>query len=797
MYRADMGGVDISMNSENCSRPLDLKQIRITDTFWEREQELVRREVIPYQWEALNDRVPGASPSFCMHNFKAAGNLMRQRRARGNGYVPPVYTYRGFEALPEDPGNPEPDKFYGFVFQDSDFSKWIEAVAYSLINHPDPELERTADEAIDIVCAAQAENGYLDTYYIINGMDRIFTNLRDHHELYCFGHLAEGAAAYYQATGKDKLLKAAQRYADFIGERFGPEEGKSKGYPGHEIAEMALARLYEVTGEKKYLDLSRFFLEMRGTRPYYFDLEEKERAEHEGKPYRQPGGGLRFQYHQAHLPVREQTEAVGHAVRAVYLYSGMADVARLTQDEAMYAACERLWDSIVNEKLYITGGIGGTRLGEAFSYPYDLPNDTAYSETCAAIGLVFFARRMLEIRADNRYGDVMELALYNTVLAGMALDGKSFFYVNPLEVLPEACEKDERKQHVKSMRQKWFGCACCPPNIARMVSSLGAYAYTASETTLYTHLYMGSELNFEWDGHGMNMQVETDFPWDGHVKITLHDRRGTQTAEGSIGSTGGQAEEEAMGSKEAQTAAGTQGTLAFRIPDWCREAQVEVRRGQCTLSDWKLESGTIVSEGKKLAVGQLSSMGENDGSALAAGDSLRTAGDGFLGIAGGGSSAAQMIRFPESPDNIEGRMQDGYLYLSGEWQEGDEIYLTFPMEVRCVRTNTKVRENIGKAAFLRGPVCYCMEEADNGKELHLLRADTGRLREIKVEHSDEMGHEMRILQIPGYRQEPWGEAAGLYAEAAPVKEQEAALTFIPYYAWNNRGEGEMSVWVRY
>ena len=821
------------MNNEEFSRPLDLKQIRIKDTFWEREQELVRREVIPYQWEALNDRVPGASPSYCMRNFRVAGNLMRRKRTQGNGFVPPAYTYRGFEALPEDPGNPEPDQFYGFVFQDTDFSKWIEAVGYSLINHPDPELERTADEAIDIVCAAQAENGYLDTYYIINGMDRIFTNLRDHHELYCFGHLAEGAASYYQATGKDRLLKAAQRYADFIAERFGPEEGKCKGYPGHEIAEMALARLYEVTGEEKYLELSRFFLDMRGTRPYYFDLEEKERAEHEGKPYRQPEEGLRFQYHQAHLPVREQSEAVGHAVRAVYLYSGMADVARLTKDEAMYAACERLWGSIVNEKLYITGGIGGTRLGEAFSYPYDLPNDTAYSETCAAIGLVFFARRMLEIRADNRYSDVMEQALYNTVLAGMALDGKSFFYVNPLEVLPEACEKDERKRHVKSIRQKWFGCACCPPNIARMVSSLSAYAYTASETTLYTHLYMGSELDFEWDGHGMNMQVETDFPWDGHVKVTLHDRRGTQAAEGSMGSKEAQAAEGSMGLKEAQAAegsmglkeaqaaegsmglkeaqaaegfmglkeaqaaAGTQGTLAFRIPGWCREAQVEVRRGQCTLSDWKLEGGTIVSEGKKLDVGQLPSIGESDGSALAAGDSFRTAGEGSLGIAGGGSLATQAIRFPESPDNIEGRMQDGYLYLSGEWQEGDEIYLTFPMEVRCVRANTKVRENIGKAAFLRGPVCYCMEEADNGSDLHLLRADTGRLREIKVEHSDEMGHEMRILKIPGYRQEPWGEEAGLYAEAAPAKEQEVALTFIPYYAWNNRGEGEMSVWVRY
>lgn len=533
----------ITMDKKNYSNPLDLKQVRITDEFWGREQELVRKEVIPYQWDALNDRIPDAAPSYCMRNFKVAGRLMKEKREQGAKFVAPAYTYRGFEALPEDPANPDPDKFYGFVFQDSDFAKWIEAVGYSLINHPDPELEKTADEAIDIVCAAQAENGYLDTYYIINGMDRIFTNLRDHHELYCFGHLLEGAVAYYQATGKDKLLKAAERYADFIVSKFGPEEGKCKGYPGHEIAEMALARLYEVTGERKYLDLSKFFLEMRGTKPYYFDIEEKERAEHDGLPYKEPDPAeIRHAYHQSHYPVREQSEAVGHAVRAVYLYSGMADVARLTGDEAMFEACERLWDNITKEKLYITGGIGGTHIGESFSFGYDLPNDTAYSETCAAIGLAFFARRMLELQADSRYGDVMEQALYNTVLAGMALDGKSFFYVNPLEVLPEACEKDERKRHVKAIRQKWFGCACCPPNIARIVSSFGAYVFTQNESTLYTHLYAGSNVSCTLNGAALDMKLESNFPWNGEVKAAIH-------AESAVN-----------------------GTLAFRVPGWCRRA---------------------------------------------------------------------------------------------------------------------------------------------------------------------------------------------------------------------------------
>lgn len=701
------------MKTENFSKPLDLKEVKVTDEFWGREQELVRTEVIPYQWEALNDRIPGAEPSYCMRNFKVAGRLMREKREQGAKFVAPAYTFRGFEALPEDPANPDPDKFYGFVFQDSDFAKWIEAVGYSLLNHPDPELEKTADEAIDIVCAAQAENGYLDTYYIINGMDRIFTNLRDHHELYCFGHLVEGAVAYYQATGKDKLLLAAERYADFISGRFGPEEGKCKGYPGHEIAEMALARLYELTGEQKYLDLSRFFLDVRGTKPYYFDIEEKERAEHEGRPYKAPAEGLRFQYHQAHVPVREQSEAVGHAVRAVYLYSGMADVARLTGDEAMFAACERLWNSIVNEKLYVTGGIGGTHIGEAFSYPYDLPNDTAYSETCAAIGLAFFARRMLEIQADNRYGDVMEQALYNTVLAGMALDGKSFFYVNPLEVVPEGCEKDERKRHVKSVRQKWFGCACCPPNIARIVGSIGAYVYTAGQDTLYTHLYVGSRVSVSLNGKQLDMQLESSFPWEGAVKAVLH-------------------MEEAV-----------QGTLAFRIPGWCREMTAQVRE----------------------------------------------AADGGRSVAG---------------CRVKRRTEKGYLYFTGEWRDGDEILLDIPMEVRCVNANTGVRENIGKVAFLRGPVCYCMEEADNGKDLHLLRVNLQKavsqagadMSGITVETSRELGHEMRILKVPGLRQQPSEEAAALYGDYAPPKEQETTLTLVPYYAWNNRGEGEMSVWVR-
>ena len=522
------------MDKKMYSHPLSLRSMQINDSFWKREMELVRKEVIPYQWEALNDRVEGAAPSFAMRNFKVAAKKNQERRERGDAFKEPEYTFRGFETLPEDPEHLE-DKFYGFVFQDSDFSKWIEAVGYSLTQHPDPELERIADGAIDIVCAAQQDDGYLDTYYIINGKNHIFTNLKDHHELYCMGHLIEGAVAYYEATGKDKLLKAAARFADYAAAHFGAEEGKCKGYPGHEIAEMALVRLYDVTGEARYLELSKFFIDERGKRPYYFDKEHPEEVK------RGHEDDLRYAYNQAHMPVREQDEAVGHSVRAVYLYSGMADIARMTGDESLYAACEKLWDSITKEKMYITGGIGGTHIGEAFSFPYDLPNDTAYAETCASIGLVFFARRMLEICPDAKYADVMELALYNGILSGMALDGKSFFYVNPLEVLPEACHKDERKFHVKPVRQKWFGCACCPPNLARLISSIGAYAFTEKEDTLFVHLYMGSTLKKMVGEREVQVRVDSQMPWDGEVAVTVE-------------------------------AKGTEFVLAMRIPGWCEGA---------------------------------------------------------------------------------------------------------------------------------------------------------------------------------------------------------------------------------
>lgn len=670
------------MNENNYTKPLSLRRIQITDSFWKKELELVRNEIIPYQWEALNDRIEGASPSFCMRNFKVAGRQNRKRQEKGEAFIEPTYTFRGFETLPEDENHLE-EKFYGFVFQDSDFYKWIEAVAYSLTQHPDRALEKLADEAIAIVCEAQQEDGYLDTYYIINGKDKIFSNLRDHHELYCLGHLIEGAVAYYEATGKRKLLEAACRYADYTERHFGKEENKCKGYPGHEIAEMALVRLYEVTGEKKYEKLSRFFIEERGKRPYYFDTEHPEAVEKNKEEQ------LRYEYHQAHMPVRQQREAVGHAVRAVYLYSGMADMARLSNDKTLYDSCITLWNSIVNEKMYITGGIGGTHLGESFSFPFDLPNDTAYAETCASIGLIFFARRMLQIEPKAEYANVMERALYNTVLGGMAMDGKSFFYVNPLEVLPEACHKDERKFHVKPIRQKWFGCACCPPNLARLLGSIGSYSFTEKEDTLFVHLYTGCELEKEVLGETAKITITSSLPYRGDVSVQV---KGTDKPF----------------------------TVALRLPDWC--------------------------------------------------SSYETAG-------------------LEGSDTWE---KDGYLYVKKVWKEEDKVSLSFPMEVRFMRANEKVRENVNKVAVTRGPLVYCLEEADNGKDMHLLSVESHPA--VLLEDRLIGGETVKGIVVEGKRQINKSSARLYYTEDLPSFEKKG-LHFIPYYTWANRGENEMQVWV--
>ena len=670
---------------ENLSRPLPLGSVRVKDPFWMREMDLIRTAVIPYQWEALNDRVPGAAPSWWVHNMQAAARAVQIKKTGGE-YVP---AQRDFNIVvqPREGEAPLPDAFYGWVFQDSDGYKWLEAVAYQLLIRPDAALQQKAQQAVDMICAAQEEDGYLDTFYTLTGRERAFTYLKDHHELYCFGHLAEAAVAWHQATGRDDLLNAAARFAQCIARRFGP--GKERGCPGHEIAEMALVRLYEETGDRQYLNLCNFFLDVRGTDPSTFALEENRRRREQGQN-ELPVTAERYVYYQAHRPVRQMDEAVGHAVRQMYLCSGMADAARLTGDQEMAAACRRLWRSTVREKMYVTGGVGGTHVGEALSRPFDLPADTAYSETCAAVGLAFFARRMLEMELDSQYADVMERALYNTVLAGMALDGRSFFYVNPLEVDPDACDTDQRLSHVKPERQKWFGCACCPPNIARIVSSLGAYIAGTGPEGLQVHLYVGSEITAPMPGGEITVRIDADLWKDGRVTLTV------MRGEGD-------------------------GEIALRLPDW------------------------------------------------AAGYTL-------------------------SADGRAARVEKGYLHVAGPWRAGDEMTVDFAMPVRAVAASPLVRENVHQVCFTRGPLVFCAEERDNPAPLHLLRACPDRAEEAVVSQREIAGVTVPVITVPGRRVTPPGDAP-LYAPWQAEETQEIPIVLVPYFAWNNRGRGQMRVWL--
>lgn len=440
------------------------------------------RHLLDYQWRLLNDEVDGAEPSHCIENFRIAAGAVE-------------------------------GEFYGMVFQDSDFGKWLEALGYKLMAEPDAALEARADEVIALMEKAQLPDGYLNTYFLCTGVEKRWTNLRDCHELYCAGHLLEGAIAYWQATGKRRALEVMIRCADHICRHFHTEN--LRGYPGHAEIELALCKLYDVTGERRYLDMAAAFIDRRGLRPYYFD-EEQKRLDKAFFPWNSPFGR---QYAQGHLPVREQFTAEGHAVRALYLASGAADVALRTGDAGLWEACRRQFRNVVERRMYITGGVGSTCTGEAFTFDFDLPDDTAYAETCASVALILFARRMLRGELDGLYADAMERALYNTCLAGISLDQERFFYVNPLAVYPEACAKDPNKRHVLPERQRWLGCACCPPNLARLLCSLVSCQYTVGAHEIQAHLYLQSTVTMQVNGAPVEIAMETDYPRDGRVRI--------------------------------------------------------------------------------------------------------------------------------------------------------------------------------------------------------------------------------------------------------------------------------------
>mgnify|MGYP000799387625 CR=1 FL=1 len=459
-------------------------------------QKLVREVVIPYQYQVLEDKQEGVEKSHALENLRLAA-----KKNRG-------------EELTED--------FYGMVFQDSDVAKWLEAAAYTLGQQTAAQLEQLVDQVIALLGEAQQEDGYLNSYFTVKAPDKKWTDLQEAHELYCAGHLMEAACAHYEATGKDSLLSIMRKNADCIYEQF--TKRNPRGCPGHPEVELALMRLYRATGDEKYKELCGHFLDVRGQEPNYFQEEKETRG---WTLWGSINEAVDTDYMQASLPVRQQKDAVGHAVRAVYLYTGMADVAKETQDETLLAACRNLWESITKRRMYVTGGIGSTFMGEAFTVDYDLPNDTVYAETCASIGLMFFAKKMLENEHRGEYADVMERAFYNTVLAGMQLDGKRFFYVNPLEVVPGISGKAVTHRAVLPTRPQWYACACCPPNVARMVSSFGSYAYSENEDTFFIDLYAGGTVKTE---KGITLTCETDFPHGGTAKYTIKGEAETTVA---------------------------------------------------------------------------------------------------------------------------------------------------------------------------------------------------------------------------------------------------------------------------
>ena len=639
---------------------ISLKNIDITDKFWNKYRSLVKDVIIPYQWDTLNDNVPDAEPSHCIENFRIAAGEKK-------------------------------GEFYGAVFQDTDVAKWLEAVAYVLDSQGrDEELEKLADETIDLIGKAQGPDGYLNTYFTIKEPERRWTNLREGHELYTAGHMIEAAVAYYQATGKRRFLDIVMRFADLISKKFGPEEGKCHGYPGHPEIELALVKLYRVTGKKNYLETAKYFVDVRGVGENYFFQEEK------GEKYQQifpEFAGYEPEYSQSHKPVREQKTAEGHAVRAVYLYSAMADLAYEYQDESLLKACEALWKNIVTKRMYITGGIGSSGLLERFTTDYDLPNDRNYAESCASIGLAMFGKRMGQITRDAKYADIVEKALYNTVLAGIAMDGKGFFYVNPLEVWPDNCLNRTSMEHVKPVRQKWFGVACCPPNIARTLASLGQYIYGEDEESIFINLYVSNEAETQINGVPCKLTIDSDFLKNGNVKIYV----------------------------KSQQDSG--GKLALRIPGY----------------SWRF---LVSRNGNEIS----------------------------------------------SP-----RIEKGYLILE-DMKAEEIITVSCNMEARFIHANPEVRADEGRVAIIRGPLVYCLEEADNGRNLSSLYIDTKA--ELTEAYKDELLGGVVTVTAKGKRisNEGWNEDE-LYKEQE-IQLEDVVLKAVPYCNWGNRETGEMAVWIK-
>ena len=635
---------------------LPLSRVRFDHGFLAGRARLVRETVIPGQWEALNDRIPGAERSGCVHNLQVAAG--------------------------EKAG-----EFHGLFWQDSDLAKWIEAASYRLATHPDTALDAELDRLIATLAKAQREDGYLNTYFQLVEPQNRWANLRDCHELYVAGHFIEAGVAHFQSTGTRTLLAVVSKLADLVARTLGTGPGQLPGYCGHEEIELALVKLARATGENRYLALADYFITQRGQSPNYFETEARHRGEKGKLPWHMHHDGLATL--QAARPVAELKEPVGHAVRMMYLLAAMLDLAQEKNDPALRDHGRRLWQAIVERHLYVTGGVGSEPYGEKFCEPFDLPPDRAYAETCAAIGVVMCARRMLDHELDGAHADVMERALYNNVLAGLALDGRTYFYVNPLEVVPAVAKRRFECHLVKTQRVPWFGCACCPPNVARLFASLGAYAYAQVADGLAVHLYAGGDVSFSVGPAPVKLRVTTDYPWKERVEIAV------------------------------ETAAPVEFTLYLRLPGWCRTPHLAVNNQ------------------------------------------------------------------PLAPE-----VSRGYARMRRTWQSGDTVTLDLPMPIERVQANARVAAAAGQVALQRGPIVYCVEQADNGAQLSALSLP--RASPLKAHFAPDLLGGCVILEGQAQRT---GAGEKLYTtEPAPITS--VALCAVPYALWANRGEGEMRVWLR-
>jgi DUF1680 family protein len=617
-------------------RPVPFTEVHLNDFFWAPRIETNRSVSIPFAFKQCEDTAR-------LLNFEEAAAALQGR---------PL-------------ANP---KMTEFPFDDTDIYKVLEGASYALSVKPDPKLDAYLDFLIAKIAAAQEPDGYIYTFRTMKsptphkwvGAERWVNERVLSHELYNLGHLYEAAVAHYQATGKRSLLDVALRSADLLDKTFGP--GKQTIWPGHQIVEMGLAKLYRCTGDERYIRLAKFMLDSR-------------------HPDGHPGSGP---YNQSNKPVVEQSEAIGHAVRAGYMYAGMADVAALTGDLSYVQAIDRIWNDVVQSKLYLTGGIGARHQGEAFGAAYELPNLSAYNETCAAIANVYWNQRLFLLHGDARYADVLECTLYNGVLSGVSLDGKGFFYPNPLE-------SDGSHQ-----RQPWFGCACCPGNMTRFLASVSGYQYAQSKGRVYANLYASGRASLRLEnGDKLELEQKTAYPWDGRIELVLGSDKPVAFS------------------------------LLLRVPGWARN---EPLPGNLYRFEDRCEEAPLLK---------------------------------LNGV------------------ELKAELRQGYLEVTREWKPGDRVELWLPMPVRRVRANDKVEADRGRVALQRGPIVYCVEDADNGAGISRRLSLSGTASLSVEQRPDMLGG---ISVIRGIARLQGGS-------------DEKSFLAIPYFAWANRGKNEMCVWL--